>query len=173
MCLNLNISAKSATNSTFLVCFSILRSSRIHNRRWCLLLSNISCRKTGKTNGTSERVRYWNSKNIWFYSLSPSFLYSFTARPRSNFKNFSGHQSSSIIYWKRMGGCALWFLKTHIFVFTLVWWMLVSWNEWFYAVWGFWWLTDWQTDICTSWVAFATENLAEAGKMEYLLLLHY
>ena len=121
MCLNLNISAKSATNSTFLVCFSILRSSRIHNRRWCLLLSNISCRKTGKTNGTSERVRYWNSKNIWFYSLSPSFLYSFTARPRSNFKSFSDHQSSSIIYWKRMGGCALWFLKTHIFVFTLMW----------------------------------------------------
>ena len=119
MCLNLNISAKSATNSTFLVCFSILRSSRIHNRRWCLLLSNISCRKTGKTNGTSERVRYWNSKNIWFYSLSPSFLYSFTARPRSNFKSFSDHQSSSIIYWKRMGGCALWFLKTYIFVFTL------------------------------------------------------
>ena len=55
----------------------------------------------------------------WILPISPSFLYSFTAAPKINFKGFLCHQSSSIIYWKRMGGCALCFLKIDIFVFTL------------------------------------------------------
>ena len=70
LCLTLNISVKSSSNSTFWRCFRILRSSRIKICQCCLILNNISCRKMGKTNATNERVRYCNSKIFDFINIS-------------------------------------------------------------------------------------------------------
>ena len=48
LCLTFNNSAKSLSSSTFWGCFGILRTSRIQNCHWNLILSKNSLRKTGK-----------------------------------------------------------------------------------------------------------------------------
>ena len=47
--------------------------------------------------------------------------------------------------------------------------VVVRWNDWFYAVWGFWWRTDKRTDIGDSRVAFATENVGSFREQKIIL----